>query len=124
MSEDTPTVAERAPALPADPLITATGDLLGTPHYMAPEVVPGGMKAAQPPADIFAFGVIAFELLSGHRPYEKMPTFLGVAISPAPERFASFAPGLPEGTARMLDACLSKEPGGRPTAGELAVALG
>jgi hypothetical protein len=53
-----------------------------------------------------------------------MPTFLGVAISPAPERFASFAPGLPEGTARMLDACLSKEPGGRPTAGELAVALG
>jgi serine/threonine-protein kinase len=122
--EDAPTVVERAPAAPADPLITATGDLLGTPHYMAPEVVPAGMKAAQPPADVFAFGVIAFELLSGHRPYEKMPTFLGVAISPAPEAFASIAPSLPEATARMLDACLAKEPGKRPTAAELAGALG
>ncbi len=123
VGEDTPTVAERAPQVPADPLITATGDLLGTPHYMAPEVVPGGMKAAQPPADIFAFGVIAFELLSGHRPYETMPTFLGVTISPAPAAFATLAPALPEGTARMLDACLSKEPGARPTAAELVEAL-
>ena len=90
---------------------------------MAPEIVPLGMKAAQPPADVFAFGVIAFEMLAGRRPYENMPTFLGLALAPAPSSFAALVPSLPAATALLLDRCLSREPGDRPSAAELARAL-
>jgi serine/threonine-protein kinase len=123
LGEDAPTAVDRKMPPTTDPTITATGDLLGTPHYMAPEIVPLGVKAAQPPADVFAFGVIAFEMLAGRRPYENMPTFLGLALAPAPPSFASLVPSLPAATATLLDACLARDPGARPSAAELAVAL-
>jgi serine/threonine-protein kinase len=90
---------------------------------MAPEIVPLGVKAAQPPADVFAFGVIAFEMLAGRRPYENMPTFLGLALAPPPPSFATLVASLPAATAALLDRCLAREPGERPTAAELAEAL-
>jgi serine/threonine-protein kinase len=124
LGEDAPTAVDRVAPATSDPTITATGDLLGTPHYMAPEIVPLGIKAAQPPADVFAFGVIAFEMLAGRRPYENMPAFLGLALSPAPTAFATLAPSLPAATAALLDRCLAREPGDRPSAAELAAALG
>ncbi|HEY3819166.1 MAG TPA: serine/threonine-protein kinase [Polyangiaceae bacterium] len=123
LDEDAATVVDRKMAPALDPTITATGDLLGTPHYMAPEIVPLGVKAAQPPADVFAFGVIAFEMLAGRRPYENMPTFLGLALAPAPSSFATLAPSLPAATAALLDRCLAREPRDRPSAAELAPAL-
>jgi serine/threonine-protein kinase len=123
LGEDEPTAVDRKMPPTTDPTITATGDLLGTPHYMAPEIVPLGVKAAQPPADVFAFGVIAFEMLAGRRPYENMPTFLGLAVAPAPPSFATLVPSLPAATAALLDRCLAREPGERPTAAELAEAL-
>jgi hypothetical protein len=123
LGEDAPTVVDAKVAPTADPGITETGDLLGTPHYMAPEIVPLGVKAAQPPADVFAFGVIAFELLAGRRPYDDMPTFLGLALAPAPPSFATFAPSLPATTVALLDRCLAREPRDRPSAADLAAAL-
>jgi serine/threonine-protein kinase len=123
LGEDAPTAVDRRVPPTTDPTITATGDLLGTPHYMAPEIVPLGVKAAQPPADVFAFGVIAFEMLAGRRPYENMPTFLGLALAPAPPSFATLVASLPAATAALLDRCLAREPGERPTAAELAEAL-
>jgi len=123
LGEDAPTAVDRKLPPTSDPTITATGDLLGTPHYMAPEIVPLGVKAAQPPADVFAYGVIAFEMLAGRRPYENMPTFLGLALAPAPTSFATLVPSLPAATAALLDACLAREPGARPTATKLAEAL-
>jgi serine/threonine-protein kinase len=48
---------------------TASGMTLGTPHYIAPEQIRGA-KEAQPPADVYALGVILFEGLAGKRPFE------------------------------------------------------
>ena len=123
LGDDAPTAVDHKMPPTTDPTITATGDLLGTPHYMAPEIVPLGVKAAQPPADVFAFGVIAFEMLAGRRPYETMPTFLGLALAPPPPSFATLAPSLPAATATLLDRCLARDPGDRPSAAELADAL-
>lgn len=50
-------------------LTTATGVLLGTPHYMAPEQLHGGR--VDPRADLFSLGVLAYELVTGHIPCGK-----------------------------------------------------
>ena len=48
--------------------LTMTGMLLGTPLYMAPEAIEGA-RDATPAVDMFAFGVMAFELLAGREPF-------------------------------------------------------
>ena len=59
----------------ASPL-TRTGALIGTPAYMAPELLHGG--AASPASDQFAFGVVLFEAVHGHRPFlgDSVPALL------------------------------------------------
>jgi serine/threonine-protein kinase len=48
--------------------MTAQGHFFGSPSYMAPEQVSGGQVAAA--ADLFSLGVVAYEMLTGHRPFE------------------------------------------------------
>ncbi|PYQ49372.1 MAG: hypothetical protein DMF78_18390 [Acidobacteria bacterium] len=48
--------------------MTAQGHFFGSPSYMAPEQVSGGKVQAA--ADLFSFGVVAYEMVTGHRPYE------------------------------------------------------
>src|SRR4029450_7678796 len=56
----------------------ATGEMLGTPAYLAPERVLG--HPATPAADIYALGVVLYELLAGRRPFDGGPaTQLGIA---------------------------------------------
>ena len=49
-------------------LLTASGMIMGTPHYMAPEQARG--ELAGPPVDVFAAGCVLYELLCGKRPFE------------------------------------------------------
>ncbi len=98
--------------------LTSAGMLLGTLLYMAPELR-GGAHLAQPPADIFSFGVMAYEVLTKTMPFDEIPLF---GMHDTALRFAplqSLCPGLSPALVQALEACLAAEPTQRPTAAEL-----
>jgi serine/threonine protein kinase/Tfp pilus assembly protein PilF len=108
-----------------DGLVTGVGITLGTPGYMAPE-----QAAAEPDldhrADIYAVGVVAYELLTGQRPFEGssiQKLLVAQAVeTPVPlrERQPSVSPGL----AAIVMRCLEKRPADRfQTAHEMLAAL-
>ncbi len=79
---------------PSEPALDATSSGVGTPNYMAPEQIRGSAQVG-PAADIWAFGVVAYECLTGRRPFEedsigKLLTRVLSAAPPAPA--SSIAP--------------------------------
>jgi tRNA A-37 threonylcarbamoyl transferase component Bud32 len=101
--------------------VTETGELVGTPAYMAPEQMRGRAKAADGKADVYALGTLLFELLTGRLPFEA-DSFVELSAralnDPAPE-LVGFHPAL----AALVRRCLAKEPKERPSAEEMARAL-
>jgi hypothetical protein len=53
-----------------EPNLTATGDQVGTPHYMSPELVESATRTADARCDVYSLGVVLFELLTLRRPFE------------------------------------------------------
>ena len=108
-------VARRTPGLTAQGTLTAAGASLGTPGYMAPEQI-----AADPNADyrvdIYAFGVTAYEALSGKVPFHgRTPSALLAAhLSEEPKPLAEVRPDTPPALASLVMRCLEKEPEKRP----------
>jgi serine/threonine protein kinase len=102
------------------PMFTETGVLIGTPLYMAPELVRGS-RSAQPPSDTFSLGVIAYELLVGTTPFSSPPILLGLSSDtlPVPTGLRQ-CPGLPAELARLFERCLDMDPAKRPAASEIA----
>lgn len=89
--------------------LTATGTVMGTPSYMAPEQAMG--KALDARADQYALACIAFEMLTGRVPF-KADTPLAVLhqhVSVPPEPVTSFVGGLPPGVDDILSRGLAKE---------------
>jgi serine/threonine protein kinase len=103
--------------------LTRTGTIVGTPLYMAPELIQGS-KNAQPSADIFSLGVMAFEVLTGQMPFER-PAILARALREEVKipPLRSRRPDLPQALAELLDRCLDMQPERRPSAQEAAVQL-
>jgi len=93
---------------------TEDGRVLGTPGYMAPEQAKGRKVDAR--ADLFAFGVVVFEMLAGVRPFSGMSTFeTMVAVerdSPPPLR--TLVPDVPPQLESLVRRCLQKRPEDRP----------
>jgi CHASE2 domain-containing sensor protein/tRNA A-37 threonylcarbamoyl transferase component Bud32 len=98
----------------ADGRLTATDDLLGTPLYVAPEVIRGGRAGRA--ADLYSFGVIAYEMLTGRPPFEgPIRDVLAGHLEREPPPGA-----LPAGVWNALRDSLAKDPVLRPaTAGEV-----
>ena len=93
--------------------LTRTGSIVGTPHYMSPEQVQG--QPVDGRADQFSLAVIAFEMLTGEKPYtgEHLTTVVYkiVAEEPAPPRRLN--PSLGSGIEGVLRKGLAKKPEGR-----------
>jgi serine/threonine protein kinase len=111
------------PSGPGSPL-TRTGFLPGTPAYIAPELV-RGRSHISPAADVFAFGVMAFELATGQRPFAEPPVLAMLAgrIPTWPKPLAESDPSLPPGLAELIDRCLSPQPEARPTSEQISAQL-
>src|SRR5688500_14718500 len=104
--------------------LTATGQVLGTVHYMSPEQVTG--EAVDGRTDVYALGVVAFLALSGRFPFDSdTPSAILVShvTRPAP-RLAEVATDVPVAIAAIVDRCLAKTAADRfDTCGALAEAL-
>jgi serine/threonine-protein kinase len=115
---------EAAHAPDAPTTLTALGTLIGTPFYMSPEQATG--DAVDHRADIYAFGVMAYEMLAGERPFtgSSVRAVLGAHLGAPPPPLAGRRAGLPARLVALVMRCLEKAPDRRPQrAGDLISAL-
>ncbi len=100
---------------PAGATLTQLGTAVGTPMYMAPEQAAGD-PATDHRADIYAFGCMAYELITGQAPFAGLtPHRLLVAhMSESPKPVADLRPDCPPALASLVMQCVAKEPGSRP----------
>lgn len=105
----------------ADSSLTMTRDHIGTPHYMAPEVAGGNARAVSTASDVWALGVMLWEMLCG------MPPFHGPGPVEIMRRIVESEPSWPAGSRADGDLvtiarrCMEKIPARRPqSAGEVA----
>jgi hypothetical protein len=104
--------------------LTTRSTVLGTPEYMAPEVIVDGY--ADPRSDIYGLGALLFEAATGRLPFRADTPFqlMRRHVDEAPPRARDVAPGLPPAIDAAIARALSKEPLDRfATAAELAAAI-
>lgn len=109
----------------ADSSLTATGMFVGTPAYLAPEQVTG--EPSDHRADIYALGVMAYELLAGQAPFiGATPTaVLMKRLAGPPEPITSVRKDTPAELAAVIDTCLASDPEQRfQSAADIVAVLG
>ncbi|AQZ69070.1 serine/threonine protein kinase [[Actinomadura] parvosata subsp. kistnae] len=120
MTEGEPVVIDFGIASALDSLsVTASGAVVGTPGYLAPEVLEG--RAVGTEADVFAFGATMAYAATGRHPYGQGPA------SAVAYRVVHHPPdleGVPEWLEPLLRECLDTDPAARPTAAQLCARLG
>jgi serine/threonine protein kinase/tetratricopeptide (TPR) repeat protein len=101
-----------AKLLDSDSKATATGSVLGTPAYMAPEQAFGDAKYAGPAADIYSIGAILYECLTGHPPFagSSIAETLEQVRNREPVRIRRLQSRVPRDLETIALVCLKKEP--------------
>ncbi len=90
--------------------LTAQGTILGTLQYMAPEQLEG--KEADARTDIFAFGVVVYEMATGKKAFEgkSQASLIAKILETDPAPISSLQPMTPPALDRVVKKCLAKEP--------------
>jgi len=89
--------------------LTKTGTTLGTLQYMSPEQAQG--KEADQRSDIFSFGVVLYEMITGQLPFkgEHEAAVIYSIVNDTPEPLARYKANVPEGLQRIVDKALQKD---------------
>ena len=109
LTPSTPTMSFASLTSASSPL-TQKGSIVGTFQYIAPEVLQGEEAGAR--ADIFAFGCVLYEMVTGHRAFEgkSQISVLSAILEKEPEPLGSSQPPMLD---RLIRACLVKDPADR-----------
>ena len=89
--------------------VTVVGDVVGTPKYLAPELLDGA--PATPSSDVYATGVVLFEMLAGHPPFDAdtpLATALAHRDRPVPD-VSSLRPDAPTNLTRAVSTAMAKD---------------
>lgn len=104
---------EQTQTLATGPVLTEEGRIVGTVSYMSPEQAEG--KPLDCRSDIFAFGAVLYEMLTGERAFEgetKVSTLAAIIMN-EPRPASEVLPGLPRELDRVITMCLRKDPARR-----------
>ena len=95
------------------PPLTTEGTILGTLSYMAPEQLTG--READARSDIFAFGAVLHEMVTGSRAFggSDPASVIAAVLTSEPPRLSALAPGTPAALERAVKRCLAKDPDAR-----------
>ncbi len=105
-----PPAVDSTSAVETETPLTAAGSLLGTLPYMSPEQVEGHEADAR--SDIFAFGVVLYELIAGTRPFtgKTQANLVASILKETPRPLFEIDPRTPRGLAEVVRTCLEKDP--------------
>ncbi len=98
------------PSLTQSNPLTATGTIVGTVQYMAPERLEG--KPADARSDIFSFGAVVYEMATGRRAFQGSSgmALIAAIVETGPEPIAALRPELPPTLDHLVRLCLAKDP--------------
>lgn len=98
--------------------LTVAGSVLGTASYISPEQASGAVATAA--SDVYALGVVAYQCLSGHRPFDGA-TPIEIAMKHVRDNPRPLPVDIPPAVRQIVDRAMSKDPGARwPTAAAMA----
>jgi serine/threonine protein kinase/Tol biopolymer transport system component len=117
-------LTQTSPAASTAPPLSTAGSLIGTVQYMSPEQIQG--VEADACSDIFAFGLMLFEMTTGKRAFEgkTQASIVGQILAVDPPSVSTLRPETPPGLDRVIRICLDKDPDERmQTAHDLKLEL-